>query len=107
MCDARARAALAERTLKAIALERKTIAGKAVEHARDLALARELSDHLRALLRDVVCNHLPADLGSLADELLLSGEEPSEDHVGGPETSSAVEVLGDGGEASEVLHVAV
>ena len=102
-----ARAALAERALAAIALERETIAGKAVEHAADLALVRDLSDHLRALLRDVICNHLPADLAALADELLLSGDEPSEDHVGGPESSSAVEVLGDGGEASEVLHVTV
>jgi hypothetical protein len=78
-----ARAALVERTLAAIALERKTIAGKAVERAAGLKLARELSNHLRALLRDVICNHLPADLATLADELLLSNaesdEEPSED----------------------------
>ncbi|MGA9876902.1 MAG: hypothetical protein WBQ21_13960 [Solirubrobacteraceae bacterium] len=77
--DARAR--LAERALKAIALEREAIAGKAVEHAAGLALARDLSNHLRALLRDVICNHLPADLAALADELLLSGERPAEESV--------------------------
>jgi hypothetical protein len=70
------RTVLAERTLKAIALERQAIAGIAEERTSAINLARELSDHLRALLRDVVCGHLPADLGSLADELLLGGVEP-------------------------------
>jgi hypothetical protein len=69
------RSALAERALAAIALERKVIAGKAIERAAELALARDLSNHLRALLRDVICNHLPSDLASLADELLLSDGE--------------------------------
>lgn len=69
------RTALTERTLRAIALEREAIEGTAVERAAGLALARDLSDHLRALLRDVVCGHLPSDLVALADELLLSGEE--------------------------------
>lgn len=73
------RAALAERTLRAIALEREVIAGTAVERASGLTLARDLSDHLRALLRDVVCGHLPSDLVSLADELLLSGVELGEE----------------------------
>jgi hypothetical protein len=70
------RTVLAERTLKAIALEREAIAGVAEQRTSAINLARELSDHLRALLRDVVCGHLPADLGSLADELLLDGVEP-------------------------------
>jgi hypothetical protein len=70
------RTMLAERTLKAISLERQAIAGVAEERMSAINLARELSDHLRALLRDVVCGHLPADLGSLADELLLGGVEP-------------------------------
>ncbi len=89
------RTALAERTLKAMALERDAIAGTAVERASGLALARDISNHLRALLRDVVCGHLSPDLVSLADELLLSGEELGE------------EMLGDGGEPAEVLHFAV
>jgi hypothetical protein len=70
---------LTERTLRAIALEREAIAGTAVERASGLALARDLSDHLRALLRDVVCGHLPSDLISLADELLLSGDAIDDD----------------------------
>ncbi len=61
-----------------------------------MAVARDLSDHLRALLRDVICGHLPSDLVTLADELLLSGEElPGE------------EQFGDEPQAAEVLHVAV
>ena len=85
------RTVLTERTLRAIALEREALTGAAVERASGLAVARDLSDHLRALLRDVVCGHLPADLVTLADELLLSGEElPGEEH-----------------QAGQVLHVAV
>jgi hypothetical protein len=89
------RAALAERTLRAIALEREVIAGTAVERSSGLALARDLSDHLRALLRDVVCGHLSCDLAALADELLLSDGQLGE------------EALDDERQSSEVLHVAV
>ncbi len=114
---------LAERTLKAIALERQAIVGVAEERMSAINLARELSDHLRALLRDVVCGHLPSDLSSLADELLLTGneegEEPSEQQasVAGAGTSepragrivgsSGEQALGDDAQAAEVLHVAV
>jgi hypothetical protein len=98
-----ARAVLAERTLKAIALERDAIAGRAVEHAAGLALARDLSNHLRALLRDVICNHLPSDLVSLAEELLLRGEQPGEE----ASEPSGEEVLGDHSQPAEILHVAV
>jgi hypothetical protein len=89
------RSAVTKHTLKAIALERHAIAGTAVERASGLAIARELSNHLRALLRDVICGHLPSDLASLADELLLSGEKLGE------------EALGDDSQPAEVLHVAV
>ena len=34
------------------------------------ALVDELAEHLRALLRDVLCGHLDADLCAVADELL-------------------------------------
>ncbi len=143
------RTVLAERTLKAIALERQAISGVAKERASAINLARELSDHLRALLRDVVCGHLPAELSSLADELLLGGAEAdaevgahrgeagkavsgageeigdgeageevkqqapvasagsSEPRAGRIAGSSGEEALGDDGQASEVLHVAV
>ncbi len=64
------RVELTERTVRAVALERTAIAGRPIERARDRELAREISDHLRALLRDVICGHLTPDLAGLADELL-------------------------------------
>lgn len=82
-----------ERVLAACALEREVIVGRSVEHAAGLELAREISDQLRSLLRDVICGHLPSDLVSLADGLLL-GE-------GGEE------MLGEKQQPAEVLHVAV
>jgi hypothetical protein len=63
---------LTERVLKAQKLERAVIAGTAAERAAGLAIARDLADHLRALLRDVICGHLTPDLARLADELLAS-----------------------------------
>ncbi|HEY3970423.1 MAG TPA: hypothetical protein VGL79_03390, partial [Solirubrobacteraceae bacterium] len=117
------RTVLAEQTLKAIALERQIIAGVAKERTSAINLVRELSDHLRALLRDVVCGHLPADLGLLADELLLAGnkdggelseqqapvasagtDEPRAGRILG---SSGKQALGDHDQAADVLHVAV
>jgi hypothetical protein len=110
-------AELSERTLAAISLEREAIAGTAVEHAGGLALARELADHLRALLRDVICGHLQADLAALADRLLLGEQEGAIDdgvedshHVraSGPEQLALCEQqLGDEREPSELLRVAV
>jgi hypothetical protein len=69
------RPGLTRRVLKAIALERAVIAGAAVEHASCDALVAELAGHLRAVLRDVVCGHLPPDLVTLADALLAPPEE--------------------------------
>jgi hypothetical protein len=72
--QAPAQAALAERTAQAISLERAVIAGLAPgdtdpAHPVD-SLVDEVSAHLRALLRDVVCGHLDVDLRAVADELL-------------------------------------
>jgi hypothetical protein len=64
------RPALAERTAHAISLERGVIAGLAPAHNGANALVDELSEHLRALLRDVLCGHLNADLRGVADSLL-------------------------------------
>ncbi len=83
------RAALAERTAHAISLERAVIAGLAPaldesgaprfdEAGRRVrgagsgadALVGELSEHLRALLRDTLCGHLGHDLVTVADGLL-------------------------------------
>jgi len=65
------RAALAERAAQAIALERAIIAGTAPHSTAVDALILELSGHLRALLRDVLCGHLDADVRALADRLLV------------------------------------
>jgi hypothetical protein len=77
------RAKLTKRMLKAQTLERAAIAGTAEEHTAGLNLAREVADHLRALLRDVICGHLDPNLIALADELLATPEavEPAEDAV--------------------------
>jgi hypothetical protein len=64
------RVKLTERMIKAQKLERAVIAGTAGERTADVAIARDIADHLRALLRDVICGHLNSDLTSLADELL-------------------------------------
>jgi hypothetical protein len=64
------RAHLAERTAHAISLERAVVAGLAPAEPGVDALVDELAEHLRALLRDVICGHLDADLRSVADELL-------------------------------------
>jgi hypothetical protein len=84
------RAKLAKRMLKAQTLERAAIAGTAEEHTAGLNLARDVADHLRALLRDVICGHLDQDLVALADELLAT-PEPAEPAV--EESDAAVPEL--------------
>ena len=64
------RAALAERTAHAISLERAVIAGLAPAQPGVDALVEELTEQLRALLRDVLCGHLEPDLCAVADDLL-------------------------------------
>jgi hypothetical protein len=68
------RAALAERTARVISLERAVIAGLApgdTDPAYPVdRLVDELAEHLRAVLRDVLCGHLDADVRGVADELL-------------------------------------
>jgi len=64
------RAALAERIADAVALEHKIIAGVAPIREGVDRLVEEVGDHLRAILRDVLCGHLHADVRALADELL-------------------------------------
>jgi hypothetical protein len=68
------RAALAECVAHAISLEQTAIAGLA-SHDRDVEqLVDDLADHLCALLRDVLCGHLDADLVAVADTLI---EQPA------------------------------
>jgi hypothetical protein len=64
------RAAAAERVAHAISLERAVIGGLAPAQTGPDALVDELSAHLRALLRDVLCGHLDPDLCAVADDLL-------------------------------------
>jgi hypothetical protein len=66
------RAGLAERTAHAISLERAVISGlaPAARSAGADAVVAEVAEHLRALLRDVLCGHLDTDLVRLADGLL-------------------------------------
>jgi hypothetical protein len=64
------RPVVAERTAHAISLERAVIAGLAPAEPGADALVHELAEHLRAMLRDVLCGHLPEDLRATADELL-------------------------------------
>jgi hypothetical protein len=64
------RAELAERTARAVALEKEVIAGGLLSDPEAEELVDELRGHLRALLRDLLCGHLGADLVELANELL-------------------------------------
>ena len=70
-----ARAAATERVARAISLEHSLIAGVNVG-GDALALAAEIENHLRALLRDVICGHLSGELLALADSLLVEDDEP-------------------------------
>lgn len=72
------RAELAERTARAVALERAIITGIIPAGSRVDAAVDELSEHLRAILRDALCGHLDADLRGVADELLAeAAAEPA------------------------------
>ncbi len=72
------RVALAERTAHAISLERAVIAGLAPASTGVDALVEELAEHLRAILRDVLCGHLSSDVRGVADELLAEAAESAE-----------------------------
>ena len=98
------RGALARRVAQAHALERAAIAGTAPVSAGADALVRELANHLRALLRDVICGHLEPDLVRLADELLAPREQSTDELWDSP-GRSAEEVLGDSGETGEIMDV--
>jgi hypothetical protein len=115
------RVQLTERTVAALALERDVVIGTATANTRKQPakhkLAREMADHLRALLRDVICGHLDPDLVGLADQLLL---EPAHESVGtlpaapdapdapgaiAPAQGSVEELLGDPRQSQEILDV--
>ena len=81
--------AMTERIDQAQALERATIAGTAPRDAAGHALAGDIADHLRALLRDVLCGHLAPDLVAVSDELLDAAEEASEKAEAAEKTEAA------------------
>lgn len=92
------RARLAERVAHAISLERAVMAGIAPAGPGADELAEEVGDHLRALLRDVICGHLDADLVAVADDLLagaIRGERPAvAEPVVGEQSSEGVRQVG-------------
>ena len=81
--------------------------GTAAPYAGAQTLARDLADHLRALLRDVICGHLDPDLVGIADRLLLAAAEPESEPELAPEAAemSVEQMLGDPGQAQEILDV--
>jgi hypothetical protein len=100
---------LAARTMQALALEHAIVAGTAVEHTGGRALANDVADHLRALLRDVICGHLAADLVAVADAILQAASEPAGEATAGEPlamaTSSGEQLLGDPNQSLEILDV--
>jgi hypothetical protein len=79
------RKTLQSRLETAIALEEFTIAGGDAEEyversggVSPRAVVLEVEEHLRALLRDVVCGFLDVDLKSAADDILVQSGEPIE-----------------------------
>jgi hypothetical protein len=68
------RAAVSEVVNHAVALERTLVTRGADAIAGVEAVAATLAGHLRAILRDVLCGHLDADVRRLADELLEAAD---------------------------------
>jgi hypothetical protein len=62
----------------AFALERSAMGGAVMDpdDAAPGAVVHELEQYVRALLRDVVCGYLDADLKAVADDILLASDEP-------------------------------
>ncbi len=99
------RAQLADLVTRALALERDVVEGNATAHGTSTKLVRTVADHLRALLRDVICGHLDYDLATLADELLVadSSREPAHaDTEGAPPRITAARGPRGGWNAEEV-----
>ncbi len=64
------RVPMVARLRDAAGLERRLISGAVLPDPALDALALELGDHLRAVLRDVLCGHLDPQLRRIADELI-------------------------------------
>jgi hypothetical protein len=64
------RAHFAARTARAIELERLAMNGRASSEPEASMLCDEISESLRALLRDVIAGHLDKDLSGFADSII-------------------------------------
>jgi hypothetical protein len=86
--EERERPGVRVRLEEAFALEHRAMAGGMVDLGAEEeddegrlsvpALAVEIEQHVRALIRDVVCGYLEPDLRSVADDILIAGDEPIE-----------------------------
>lgn len=83
--EERDRRALQRRAELALTLERFVIGGSdrgsyadAIGSESPHSLVTEIEEHLRALLRDVMCGFLAPDLRRAADDILLESSEPLE-----------------------------
>ncbi len=100
------RRGLQRRLERALELERALMGGapdpdlRAGESPR--ALAAELEAHVRALLRDVLCGYLDADLGAVADDILLEVPEPAAGEVEAYDTREPETSEDDTGEVAAV-----
>lgn len=98
------RVELTERITRAIALERSLIAGTASKDGASRTLADDVANHLRSLLRDVICGHLEPDLAVIADELLEPDELlPVDDEPVAADADLAAETVVDGPLGSDDL----
>jgi len=73
------RIALRDRIAQTVALERAAVAGTGPDATTLGPYVAEIADHLRAILRDVLCGHLDPDVRGLADRLLAADpfEQPT------------------------------
>jgi hypothetical protein len=64
----------------AFAIEREAMGGALFDpdDSEGPAIVHEVEQHVRALLRDVVCGYLAGDLRSVADDILLASSDPIE-----------------------------
>lgn len=85
-----------DRVQIAEALEIALMQGRTVDPSRTRSVALELRGHLRALLRDIACGHLPLDLVDLAEQHLAheaSGDDLLAFAADEPSVSAATEVV--------------
>ena len=71
-----ARITMRDRIAEIVAMERAAVAGTAPDPSTIAPLVAEVADHLRAILRDVLCGHLDPDVRGLAERMLA--EDPFE-----------------------------